>query len=157
MTKFCDDYPGLCFYFAWCALVTLFLIVYNGLYGSSLTNDQYLSELQKINYKDIDEANARYNEIQNNALKYANTQVHDDCSYIWNHNSRQLCNAERNRKINKFKNDYLDTQITSNEKKLIQLYESQNINLKLKNFALWGYFGIPIIFVTIILTPWWAR
>jgi hypothetical protein len=154
MVKFCDSYPGWCIYFVWCIIVTIFLILYYMTNRSNLNKDEYINELKKINFIDEASAEKKYQQIQNEMMQYINSKVTMNCKNAYGRYNRKYCNRELNLQKQKFKQEYLEIKLTQDDKKLINLYEDQQINLKIAQYAFGGYIIIPLIVLVSINVPW---
>lgn len=164
----CNKNVGWCTYIGWCIFVTFVLIFIWFINRSNLSDDEYIKELEKIGYKNKIEAESRYKQIQNDINNYANSKVTTNCSNIYrkyakrNSNSKknseiEKCKADykKNSEIEKFKADYKKNKLNDNERKLLSLYEKQNITSELIQYAAIGYIGIPLAALLIYILPWW--
>ena len=114
----------LCIYYP---ILTLLIIIYYFNNRSELTEEEYLKELQKINYNNIYEAENAYNQIEYNM----NT-------YIKQKNGFRINKTQYEKEFN-------NTQLSSNEKKLFHLYKKQNINSTIFKLIIFGYLVVPLI------------
>lgn len=114
----------LCIYYP---ILTLLIIIYYFDNRSELTEEEYLKELQKINYNNIYEAENAYNQIEYNM----NT-------YIKQKNGFRINKTQ-------YEKEFINTQLSSNEKKLFQLYKKQNINSTIFKLIIFGYLAVPLI------------
>lgn len=114
----------LCIYYP---ILTLLIIIYYFDNRSELTEEEYLKELQKINYNNIYEAENAYNQIEYNM----NT-------YITQKNGFRINKTQ-------YEKEFINTQLSSNEKKLLQLYKQQNINSTIFKLIIFGYLVVPLI------------
>jgi len=114
----------LCIYYP---ILTLLIIIYYFDNRSELTEEEYLKELQKINYNNIYEAENAYNQIEYNM----NT-------YIKQKNGFRINKTQ-------YEKEFINTQLSSNEKKLFQLYKKQNINSTIFKLIIFGYLVVPLI------------
>jgi|Laugresu1bdmlbsd_1035121.scaffolds.fasta_scaffold17137_2 hypothetical protein len=114
----------LCIYYP---ILTLLIIIYYFNNRSELTEEEYLKELQKINYNNIYEAENAYNQIEYNM----NT-------YIKQKNGFRINKTQ-------YEKEFINTQLSSNEKKLFQLYKKQNINSTIFKLIIFGYLVVPLI------------
>jgi hypothetical protein len=103
------------------------IIIYYFNNRSELTEEEYLKELQKINYNNIYEAENAYNQIEYNM----NT-------YIKQKNGFRINKTQ-------YEKEFINTQLSSNEKKLFQLYKKQNINSTIFKLIIFGYLVVPLI------------
>jgi hypothetical protein len=67
--------------------------------------------------------------------------------------NKKYYNRELNLQKQKFKQEYLETKLTQDDKKLINLYEDQQINLKISQYAFGVYIIIPLIVLVSINIP----
>lgn len=114
----------LCIYYP---ILTLLIIIYYFVNRSELTEEEYLKELQKINYNNIYEAENAYNQIEYNMN-----------AYIKQKNGFRINKTQ-------YEKEFINTQLSSNEKKLLQLYKKQNINSTIFKLIIFGYLVVPLI------------
>jgi hypothetical protein len=154
MKTFCNNYLGWCIYFVWCIIVTVYLILYYVNNRSKLNKDKYINELKTLNFIDEASAEKKYQQIQNEMTQYINSKVTINCKNTYGRYNRRSCNKELNFQKQTFKQEYLETKLTQDDKKLINLYEDQHINLAIIQYAFGGYIIIPFFILVSINMPW---
>jgi hypothetical protein len=155
-----NDYSGWYILAGWYVVVTLFLIVYSMTIESSrLSLNEYSSELQKIGFtnqdsaKNVLDASDKYKKIQTEMFDYINKYTDTSClRNSYGKYDRQSCDSRIRSQENEYKNKFKQG-LSTNDLKLIQLYEKYNIKSNIGIYAFVGYILIPLIISMFVITP----
>ena len=155
-----DSYSGWAILAGWYVIVTLLLIVYYMIIESDrLSLNEYNSELFKIEFtndnsaKNILDASDKYKQIQRDMNVYINKYTDTSClRNAYGKYARRSCNSNIISQKNEYRNTFKQT-LSTNDLKLIQLYEKYNIKSNIGIYAFVGYILIPLIISIFSIQP----
>jgi hypothetical protein len=155
-----NDYSGWYFLAGWYAVVTLLLIVYSiTIESSRLSLNEYNSELQKIGFtnqdsaKNLLDASDKYKQIQRDMTAYVNKYTDTSClRNVYGRYARRTCDSRIRSQENEYKYTFKQS-LSTNDLKLIQLYEKYNIKSNIGIYAFVGYIMIPLIISLCLIQP----